>query len=371
MHIVFNIIFLSLICAPLAAMKAPEKDSSSQLQELFATARKVHKAEKPIDELRWNPQGTLLAATTDAQHPFIFDPQDNSVFVIPVDQQEKDSSSWAGHLAWNKSGKRIAIGRKSQTIFIFDVAKKLITHSTPPENYSGPFAPTVAWSPTEENVLACCGHKGFVKKYLVPEDDAEPVVSLSTLFISKPEKWSTGLENFYGIGDGYGYPTRLAWAREVLAMAYRYGAFFTTQENTIGGISPWGDNKTISSRAIACHPQKNRIACVFALEKPRIVLGEPDGESLKIISTKDLDEKWTIFDISFSYDGRFLTVPYNKCILTMDGDTLEELHSHPMGKDADYCENAQWNPQRTQLAFADSGKLFMTQKMEDGSSEEK
>jgi len=374
MRILSSIIFASLLCVPLVAMDVPqdtkdpaavEKSSAtSQLQKLFATAQPVHKATS-FNQLSWNPQGSLLAVVTDGEDPFIFDPRDNSVFVIPVTQQEGDAPKWAGHLDWNKSGRRIAIGRKSQTIFIFDVAKKIISHVIPPEQSRDPFAPTVAWSPTEENVLACCEYKGIVRKFLIPEESAEPVTSRgAAIFLSNPAAWSFGEENSHGMGQGLGYPTRLDWRNETLAMAYRYAALCMTSQNKILHISPYSDGFNAHSRAIACHPQKNIIACAFAQRKPRIVLCEPEGESLKIIATKDLAEEWAIFDISFSHDGRFLTMPYNKTILTLDAETLEELHTHPMGEKAVYGNNAQWNPQRTQLAFANSSKLFITQESE-------
>jgi WD40 repeat protein len=347
------------------AMKAPEKSSTvSQLQKLFATTQLIHTAKGCIDELKWNPEGTLLAATSFSNNPFILDPKDNSVVPIPI-----EDGKTVRHLAWNKSGKRLAFANDSQKILIFDVTQKVFTHSIANTKHNTFHASTVAWSPTEENVLACCGHKGFVQKYLIAEDEIGAKPLSPPVLISDPAKWSVGAENFVGFGDGFGYSTRCDWRGEHLAMAYRYGAFFATQENAIGMISHANNNNTECSRAIACHPQKNIIACAFDFRddhpdrRPRIVLCTPDGKRASTIATQNLTRPFFIPDLSFSHDGTLLAAAYANCVVIFDGNTLENLHTHELGNTTE-CSTAQWHPTKNQLAFSDAGKLFITQELE-------
>jgi len=363
MHILARFIFSSLLCAPLLAMDVPqeaaavEKSSAvAQLQKLFATAQHVYTADGTnggcgIDELKWNPQGTLLAAATHGQDPFILNPHDDCALFIPVSQHQKNGLCWVRHLAWNKSGRRIAFACKSQKIFIWDIEENRITHIIPSTS-SSYIAPTVAWSPIEENTLVCCRDSESLTKYQIPRESAEQVARLSTI-------------SFRELSPGY--PNRLDWRNETVAMAYREAALYM-KDGTVTPI-PANNKGSSYSRAIACHPFKNRIACAFdGLENPRIVLCEPEEGSLKIIATKDFAHG-NISDISFSHDGRFLTIPCDrKTIATLDAETLDTLHTHPLGKDAQCCENVQWNPQKTKLAFADARKLFITQ---EEASEEK
>ncbi len=360
MHILAHLIFSSLLCTPLLAMDVPQKtgepenaSTTSRLQKLFATAQHVYTAEGTaggcgIEELRWNPQGTLLAAAVFGEDPFILNPHDDCALFIPVSQHQKNGLNWVRHLAWNKDGKRIAFACKSQKIFIWDMEENRITHIIPSTSSSF-IAPTVAWSPIEENTLVCCRDNESLTKYQIPRDSAGDVSRLSTI-------------SFRELSPGY--PTRLDWRNETVAMAYREAALYM-KDGTITPI-PAKNNASCHSRAIACHPFKNRIACAFdGLKNPRIVLCEPEGEALKIIATKDLAENYIISDISFSHDGSFLTMPLGKkTIVTLDAETLDILHTHPLGKDVQCCENVQWNPQKTQLAFADARKLFITAESE-------
>ncbi len=184
MHILARFILSSLLSFPLVAMDVPqetetnsdeewvldemmeyeENPTAARLRKLFATAKAVHTGKRMIDELKWNPQGTSLAIMPTADDPFILDVHDNSVFIIPVTKREVRSFSDGGHLDWSASGEKIAIARRSQEVFIFNVLKKIFIYRVPGVKIPMP-APTVAWNPKKEDEFVCCQDNGGITQY--------------------------------------------------------------------------------------------------------------------------------------------------------------------------------------------------------------
>ncbi len=370
MRILFSFVFSSLLCTPLLAMdwdfvpqkpEEPENASSvSALRNLIT--RDVHTTGEGehINELRWNPQGTLLAVAANYRHPFIFNPDDNSVQEIPLDSQ--NTCYWPEHVAWNKSGKRLAIGTLNHTVSIFDVAKKCITHKMGDWYYSA--SPAVAWSPTAENTLAVCASQfSPVRIYDIPEDPSEPITYTDPIKLLDP-----GFDR-----RGYaGYPVRLDWQNGMIVMGYERGVHcMTTQDNKIQWMTSC-EMGTYPRPPIACHPWKPIIAYAasshiweYGTRKLRmrwiIALRNPEKKyEESFVEKKELPEGTYVTDLSFSHDGRFLTAVSDMGLLTMNADTLETLDTIPLSKKTP-CEPAQWNPTRHQLAYSVGQDLFITE----------
>jgi len=398
MHNVLKFIFLSLLCMPLVAMDEwdwpdwqPERDSADQ--KAFArslapkqkdqinvggvkasivspfrevTSRRVYAQteNEHITELKWNPQGTLLAVASNYKHPFIFNPSGNynSGQEIPLDS--KNTSYWPEHVAWNKSGKLLALGTLNKTVSIFDVAKKCITRTIHDWDYSA--SPAVAWSPTAENTLAICASQfSPVRIYDIPEDPSEPIAHTDPIKLTDP-----GFDK-----RGYaGYPVRLEWRNGMIVMGYERGVHcMTTQDNKIQWMTSC-EMGTCPRPPIAAHPSKHIIAYAapkhiwdYWTKKHRmrwlIELRNPENPyEESFVEAKELSEGTYVTDLSFSHDGRFLTATSSDGLVIMNADTLETLASIPLsGKSS--CEPAQWNPTRHQLAYSIGRDLFITDPM--------
>ncbi len=411
MHILARYIFSSLICFPLVAMDVPqkagdgsdeewildeimvnEKESSttSQLRKLFATAKAVHTGKRGIDELKWNPQGTSLAIMPIADDPFILDVRDNSVFIIPVTKREVRSFNDGGHLDWSASGEKIAIARRSQEIFIFNVVKKIFIYRVPGVKIPMP-APTVAWNPKKEDEFICCQDNGGITQYRLKHwlegsysPDNPTIETVSTIRLPANSRRAKFEDK--GI---IGYPTRCEWRNKTFATAFSYAAFLINgnsphKMDAISARKPkmhtvthpitgtrceyTGNCHTACSRAIACHPQNNNVACAFDLRDQaegcqRIVLCTLNHSFESMSATKDLTGNGFVSDLSFSHDGKLLAATHGDRIEVLDGTTLKELHTHNVGPRSMCCAG-QWNPQKTQFAFADANKLFITAEFE-------
>jgi WD40 repeat protein len=370
MRILFSFVFSSLLCTPLLAMdwdfvpqetKEPENASSAFLVR-HLIGRHVHTTgeDEHINELRWNPQGTLLAVAANYRHPFIFNPEDNSVQEIPLDSQ--NTCYWPEHVAWNKSGKRLAIGTLNHTVSIFDVAKKCITRTMHEWNYEA--SPAVAWSPTAENTLAVCASKHSpVRMYHIPEDPSEPITHTDPIKLLDPAFDRRGYN---------GHPVRLEWRNGMIAMGYERGVCCMTTPDNQMRWTRYCENGTYPRPPLAVHPWKPTIAyaapeswwnsATKKLERVvwRIHLRnseKPYEESF--IKEKELLYDKYVTDLSFSHDGRFLTAVSDMGLLTMNADTLEILNTIPLSEKTS-CERAQWNPTQHQLAYSIGRELFIT-----------
>jgi WD40 repeat protein len=357
MRILFSLILAPLLCVPLMAMEGEKNPvqktigqklsvmaGKARLEKIFATAREVHSAQDHIEEVAWNPQGTHLAVA--CENPFILDAQSESVSHIAGQRFTQ-----AQQVAWNNSGRLLALVAGKQVI-IFDTAKRVTTEiSVPHKEESHTFA-SAGWSPTQENMLIRCS-KDNIDTCVIAEDGSAHIVA------SCP----TPQGGLFGLG----MPVKVDWKR-ILALAYRGGIFFVNRESGFTQIPYCGNGKFAQGGAITHHPTKTVIACAFDVHpvgkkaEHDIVLcaQESNGE---LVPTKIAQLKVFIFDLSFSRDGRFLTAANDSCLKTFDGNTLEELHTRPLHKKFEHhsCVAAQWNPKNHQLAFADNEKLFITQ----------
>ena len=365
MHITFFAL-LSLIL-PLQTMCMQEDpqlpEPSMRLQSLFASACEVLDTKNDIREICWNPQGTRLAVACDHMRPFIIDTTTPKNTTSKIEVDEAYFEGWGNNiqrLDWNCSGKILALGALNQDVLIYDTDRKHIEHVIPIKldlyQGLGPYhgttgCPSLAWSPEDPTQLMAC-HNGIICTYSIAEDGSEMQL-LSRKKINA------------------GYPTRAAWNMHTSAMAYRFMALFQQTKSTKGKIQsipfhPNSPDDSMCSRAIACHPEKTIIACgfdagnpVWGIKGPRGMLVLYDTKKKKIIAQKKLAKDYFIPDLSFNKDGTLLTAAHAYGYVTLDAETLEEIHIHDMGT-ATCCEQVQWNPRQEKIAFANYGKLFIT-----------